>query len=247
MKTNQIVTRLKRKATLILGIRGLFLFIFYLFSFQSNGQVTRELYVSDTRSVDSMPSTYKHVARFDFKYRSVIHIPGVESTGAGYAGLMTLAPWGDPSGGYAYQMSFDPQGLFLRLGNYTTNRWGNWSRLVLESSAGLTTLGNGSLSSGLQVKGLLKAQEINVMTGAWADDVFEKDYPLPSLTALEKQIQKIGHLPDMPSAQQVISKGIDLAEMNQKLLRKIEELTLYIIDQEKRIKRLETASPPSVK
>jgi len=199
-------------------------------------QLPRELYVSDTRNGDSLPSAYKHVARFDFKYRSVIHAPGSGT----YNGLFTLAPWTDASGGPSYQMSFDPSGLYLRQGNYTSNTWAAWKRLVIENSNELTVLGNGDASSGLNVNGKIKTREVNVTLTGWADDVFDNGYPLPTLKELDRQIKKSGRLPDMPSTGEVLEKGIDLGEMNRKLLRKIEELTLYIIEQDKRLDRLES-------
>jgi trimeric autotransporter adhesin len=73
----------------------------------------------------------------------------------------------------------------------------------------------------------------------WADYVFDKSYKLMTLKEVEKFVQKNHHLPNVPSAKEVGEEGIDLAKMNSKLLEKIEELTLYIINQEKRILKLE--------
>lgn len=72
----------------------------------------------------------------------------------------------------------------------------------------------------------------------WADYVFKKDYKLMPLTELETYIQNNQHLPNIPAAEQVKEQGIDLAEMNIKLLEKIEELTLYAIEQQKQIDAL---------
>ncbi|MDX1902993.1 MAG: hypothetical protein SFU27_02445 [Thermonemataceae bacterium] len=71
------------------------------------------------------------------------------------------------------------------------------------------------------------------------DYVFEIDYQLPKLTDIEAYIQKYKHLPEVPSAKEVEKEGMSLNEMNIILLKKIEELTLYTIEQEKRIKALE--------
>lgn len=73
----------------------------------------------------------------------------------------------------------------------------------------------------------------------WADFVFEKDYKLKSIEEVESYIKKNNHLPDVPSSEEVKSKGIDLAAMDARLLQKIEELTLYVIAQQKQIKALE--------
>ncbi len=76
-------------------------------------------------------------------------------------------------------------------------------------------------------------------TTAWADFVFEKNYKLRPLTEVESYIQKNGHLPEVPSTQEVQTNGMNLAENDAKLLQKIEELTLYMIAQDKKIKLLE--------
>ena len=76
----------------------------------------------------------------------------------------------------------------------------------------------------------------------WPDFVFASNYELPTLKEVESFIQENKHLPNIPSAKVVKEQGIDVGEMNAKLLQKIEELTLYIIDQEKRIEKLEAAN-----
>lgn len=93
----------------------------------------------------------------------------------------------------------------------------------------------------LSVNGKIRAKEIKVETG-WSDFVFYKDYKLPSLLEVENHIKNKGHLKDIPSAKEVEKNGIFLGEMDAKLLQKIEELTLYTIQQEKKIKTLEIRS-----
>lgn len=85
----------------------------------------------------------------------------------------------------------------------------------------------------LSVNGRIRAQEVKVENGNWPDYVFEKSYALSPLEEIEKHIQQNGHLPGIPSAAEVKANGIDLGEMNAKLLKKIEELTLYMIDLKK--------------
>lgn len=84
--------------------------------------------------------------------------------------------------------------------------------------------------------GKIHAKEIEVKANVWADYVFKKDYQLKSLEEVEKHITEKGHLPNIPSAAEVIENGINVAEMNTKFLEKIEELTLYSIDQNKQLK-----------
>ncbi|PWL39605.1 hypothetical protein DKG77_01870 [Flagellimonas aquimarina] len=75
------------------------------------------------------------------------------------------------------------------------------------------------------------AEEIKVETG-WADYVFKENYDLPTLEEVEKHIQEKGHLINIPSAEEVEENGIQLGKMNKLLLEKIEELTLYTLQQQ---------------
>lgn len=90
----------------------------------------------------------------------------------------------------------------------------------------------------LSVNGDIRAKEVIVQSG-WSDFVFHPDYILPSIPEVEKFIQENGHLKDIPPASQVQANGIGLSESNTLLLQKIEEMTLYIIELDKRIKQLE--------
>lgn len=91
----------------------------------------------------------------------------------------------------------------------------------------------------LAVNGTIGAKKVKVeIASAWPDYVFTKDYDLPTLKEVEKQITEKGYLAGMPSATEVKEKGVDLGDMNKKLLQKIEELTLYTIQQEKKIEEL---------
>jgi len=74
----------------------------------------------------------------------------------------------------------------------------------------------------------------------WYDNVFDTDYRLMSLNKLEKFIQDNKHLPDMPSTAEVMNDGLDLGKMNGLLLKKVEELTLHLINQQKEIEELKT-------
>ena len=94
----------------------------------------------------------------------------------------------------------------------------------------------------LKVNGTIVAKEVSVTVNGFPDFVFKKDYKLMPLNELEAFIQKWSHLPSIPAEKQVLEEGLNLAEMNKLLLQKVEELTLYIIDQEKRICDLEKKS-----
>ena len=110
----------------------------------------------------------------------------------------------------------------------------------------LTVRGDGNVGIGtttpdskLAVNGKIHTKEVKVDLIGWYDFVFEKDYNLPTIEEVEKHIKEKGHLKNIPSAKEVLENGIHLGEMNGKLLQKIEELTLYTIQQEKKIKEQE--------
>lgn len=86
-------------------------------------------------------------------------------------------------------------------------------------------------------RGTLKSQEINVEVpnGAWKDYVFAPSYRLKSLKEVEQYIHSNGHLPEIPSAKEVEQNGISVGDMQAKLLQKVEELTLYSIEQDKKL------------
>ena len=111
-------------------------------------------------------------------------------------------------------------------------------------------LGIGTPSTGghkLAVEGSIGAREVKVETKSWADFVFEAGYNLPTLTEVEKHIKEKGHLKDIPSAKEIETNGVLLGEMDAKLLRKIEELTLYTIEREKEIQRLKIDNADIIK
>lgn len=89
----------------------------------------------------------------------------------------------------------------------------------------------------LQVKGKIRAQDVMVENQNWPDYVFSKDYSALSLSQIDKFIQVNHHLPEIPSASEVREKGIDLGDMNAKLLQKIEELTLHLIELNKTVQK----------
>jgi hypothetical protein len=99
--------------------------------------------------------------------------------------------------------------------------------------SGDVNIGTTGLNSKLAVNGNIRAKEVKVETANWPDFVFSKDYALPTLQETEKHIKEKGHLPGIPSAQEVKANGIDLGDMNAKLLQKIEELTLHLIEMKK--------------
>jgi hypothetical protein len=116
----------------------------------------------------------------------------------------------------------------------------NLDRLIVtnEGTVGIgTNMPNSTYA--LDVNGIICANEVKVTLDHFADFVFDSEYNLPKLNDVHSYIKANGHLPNIPSAREVKTNGIGLAEMQVKLLQKVEELTLYVIEQQKRIEELE--------
>ncbi|THU39177.1 hypothetical protein FAM09_11720 [Niastella caeni] len=91
----------------------------------------------------------------------------------------------------------------------------------------------------LAVNGEIYSKKVKVTQAGWADYVFDAGYQLRSLSDVEKYIQQHHHLPDVPSAKEVETDGLNLGDNQATLLKKIEELTLYVIEQNKKLEALQ--------
>lgn len=111
--------------------------------------------------------------------------------------------------------------------NNTTDR-------IVISHDGNVGIGTASPQAKLAVNGDIFSRRVKVTLTGWADFVFEPEYKLPALSELETYIKANKHLPEVPSAAEVTKDGLDVGEMNKILLQKIEELTLHLIEQDKR-------------
>ena len=129
------------------------------------------------------------------------------------------------------------------------------TRLIVDTS-GNVGIGTTNPQYKLAVNGNIGAQDIIVTNTGWSDYVFRPGYRLRPLSEVSQFIQANGHLPDIPTEAEVREKGVSLGDMQAKLLAKVEELTLHMIQQEKenrelreRLARLEsgaTAGPIAV-
>lgn len=99
-------------------------------------------------------------------------------------------------------------------------------------------IGINNPSDKLVVNGNIKAKKLTITQTGWADYVFKPTYKLMTISSLEKYINQNGHLPDIPNEKSIMDKGNDVGETQTLLLRKIEELTLYIIKMENEIQDL---------
>lgn len=136
--------------------------------------------------------------------------------------------------------------LFNRENGSLTFGTNNASRMNI-TSAGLVTIGTVTTPAGykLYVETGILTEKIKVAlksSANWADYVFADNYKLTPLNEVETYIQENKHLPGVPSAEEVVKDGLDLAKMDAKLLEKIEELTLYMIKMEKEIEQLKATN-----
>lgn len=124
---------------------------------------------------------------------------------------------------------------------------GSISDKIVKSASGNVGIGtsdgaNWNLANSsykLAVGGSIIASSLNIKTvSSWSDYVFKEKYHLLPLGTVKKFIEKYQHLPDVPAETEVKESGINVGEMNAILLRKIEELTLYLIEKDKEIKDL---------
>ncbi len=111
--------------------------------------------------------------------------------------------------------------------------------MTLGGDNGFVGIGTISPDMKLTVKGNIHAEEVKIDLNVPAPDyVFKENYNLMSIAKLEKFIKENGHLPEVPSAKEFEQDGVMLAEMDMSLLKKIEELTLYTIQQENKIEKI---------
>ncbi len=101
----------------------------------------------------------------------------------------------------------------------------------------------GSYKLGVGGRIICEEVKVKLQSAGWPDYVFAKDYKLQSLEEVENFIKTNNHLPKIPSAQVIEKEGLEVGDMQRRMMEKIEELTLYIIEQNKRIIALENSLP----
>lgn len=121
---------------------------------------------------------------------------------------------------------------------HTGAEWRNLFILKLNGNVGI---GRFDPQYKLDVNGLIRASEIRVEVPSWPDYVFRKDYQLMPLQTLKQYINQHGHLPGIPTEAEVLQNGLKLGEINNSLMKKIEELTLYLLDHQELIKKQDQA------
>ncbi|MBO9204678.1 MULTISPECIES: hypothetical protein [Niastella] len=149
---------------------------------------------------------------------------GVDATAGGYTTLVTFLS--TVSNGYAGLQAVKSSGS-------------SWGDLILNRDGGNIGIGTANPQAKLSVKGDILAQKVKVTLTGWSDYVFYPEYRLRPLNEVEQYIKQYHHLPEVVSAEEVEKNGVDVGDNQATLLKKIEELTLYVIEQDKKIKEME--------
>jgi hypothetical protein len=161
----------------------------------------------------------------------------------------------DPSPSNGLLISCDGSGTALNMGVHATGPQYSWIQsrskataatplmmnLMINPWGGNVAIGTTTADQKLTVDGTVKCEEVlvEVFAGTGPDYVFAPDYNLLPLSEVESYIKANQHLPEVPSAKQMEEEGLNLKEMNLLLLKKVEELTLHLIEMEKKVDRLE--------
>lgn len=162
----------------------------------------------------------------DMKGRVQVTLPGGQNPDAGQLGLT----FGEAAGVTHYTWIQSNEGKPLALIPMAEN---NANYVSIGYIPGTYTVPSGYK---LAVKGNILCEEMKVKYAhKWPDFVFDNTYKLRTLNEVESYIKENKHLPDVPSAEEVAVNGIDTGKMDATLLKKIEELTLYMIEQQKQL------------
>ncbi|UYQ94803.1 hypothetical protein MKQ68_06825 [Chitinophaga horti] len=199
------------------------------------GRVAAKLYTfrgvdNDSQQPHFHYGIYQEAGPWTFPYPKLVinYHTGIKMVGYyNYGGIRFYAGYGNDGTPTGQVMSIAEGDYNVRVAN----------SLFVNSNIGIGTASTGAYR--LAVEGIIGARKVRVTQAAWADYVFQPDYKLRSIPELEAFINTHGHLPDVPSAEEVAKDGIDLGDMDSRLLRKIEELTLYVIEQQKQIKAMQ--------
>jgi hypothetical protein len=116
------------------------------------------------------------------------------------------------------------------------------STLFMQNNGGTVQIGNVAVPTGytLSVAGKAICTELRVqLTGAWPDYVFDEKYKLPDFNTLRNYIKENKHLPNIPAAKDIEKSGMEVGDMQLRMMEKIEELTLYVLELEKKVSDME--------
>jgi len=168
------------------------------------------------------------------------------SSYGGSSGFVKLHGPSLPAGGWNNITANGDAGIIYGTANATTNNgfviapWGTGPSGIRLDKSGNVSIGTSCPGTyKLAVEGTIGARKVVVTTSSWCDYVFDRGYHLPSLRQVEAYIGLYHHLPDVPSALEVQEQGLDVGGNQATLLKKIEELTLYAVEQDKKLEAQE--------
>ena len=150
---------------------------------------------------------------------------------SGSVNRFTIFPYGH-TGRWTFSSRDIPGEAYLDIG-YSTN---NLLTLNHNNRIGILTQ---NPQYALDVNGIIRATEVKIEISSGSDFVFRPDYDLMPLSEVESFVKENQHLPEIPSEKEMIENGVSINEMQIKLLQKVEELTLYVIEQDKQNKKLQ--------
>jgi len=214
-----------------------------------NGKIS-PYHFSATYLSNSNGNIYEHGDRIlsEGNYSSLLDAVYLKKSGGTVTGN-TILNGNLTVGGVVYfsNSSYDKKARFTRTGGKTTSIEKDTQSIYFYNEVdGLVMsrfFDNGDFFVGKDaiIKGNLESKKVKVTAtpGSVPDYVFAPTYKLQTLNELEKYIQANRHLPNIPNAKEIETNGQNIGEMQLKLLEKIEELTLYVIEQEKRLKKSE--------
>ncbi|MCX6304060.1 MAG: hypothetical protein NT040_03740 [Bacteroidetes bacterium] len=182
-------------------------------------------------------------------------VEGISTPQPGYGfGVYGMGGWRGVFGygyapGYAGQVigvygnAYGTGGERIGVYGYASGGTVNWGSYFLGSNymSGDLRIGTTTAATGyaLSINGKIACTEVLVQDmAAWPDYVFKENYNLMSLDNLEQSIKENGHLPGLPSAQEIETNGLHLGTMQKQVVEKVEELTLYTIEQGKMLREL---------
>ncbi|WEA00669.1 hypothetical protein [Mucilaginibacter sp. SJ] len=182
---------------------------------------------ADVQSWGSAATTYLTIKQGNLGLGTITPAAKLDVT-VGSSSFTNNIRFGDANPGY---LAAGTAGIFM------SNNAGSPVFTVLHT--GNVGIGQTNPQNKLDVNGSIHSKSVLIDLNGWSDYVFKKDYPLRPLSEVKAYIDLNEHLPEVPSEQEMVKKGLDVSEMNKLLMKKIEEMTLYLIEQNKRIEKLE--------
>lgn len=181
----------------------------------------------------------------------VVHNPG----GSGALGGANFTMWDETSGsqfifksystgfgGFKIRDNANSMDVIVVENNSAANSLfiqnGGYVGIGTDNPSSALTVNGTIASTGQNVNGKITCKEVEVTLDGWSDYVFEDRYVLRPLSEVEAFIKENKHLPGIPSEKEVVENGLQVGEMNKKLMEKVEELTLYVIQLQKQIDEL---------